>query len=86
MNHFDLMKSYPSLAVLIQILATLPAITAINKRSFSTLIYLKKYLRNTTKKVRLNGLELLYVHRDIGLDFKQVIAEFSRKNRRLNFN
>ena len=32
--------------------------------------------------MRLNGLALLYVHRDISLDFKQVIAEFSRKNRR----
>ena len=36
--------------------------------------------------MRLNGLALLYVHRDIGFDFEQVIAEFSLKNRRLNFN
>ena len=67
MNHFDFMDSY-SLAVLIQILATLPIITATKKRSFSALKYLKTYLRNTTKEVRLNGLALLYVHRDIGLD------------------
>ena len=86
MNHFDFMNSYSSLTVLIQILATLPVTTATNKRSFSALKYLKTYLRNTTKKVRLNGLALLYVHRDISLDFQQVIAEFSRKNRRLNFN
>ena len=43
-NHFDFMESYPSLAVLIQILATLPVITATNKRSFSALKYLKTYL------------------------------------------
>ena len=60
-------------------LATLPVTTATNKRSFSAHKYLETYLRNTTKEVRLNGLALLYVHRDIG-------AEFSRKNRRLNFN
>ena len=60
--------------------------TTTNKRSFSALKHLKTYLRNTTNEVRLNGLALLYVHRDIGLDFEQVYAEFSRKNRRLNFN
>ena len=80
------MDSYPSLAVLIQILATLPVITATNNRSFSAHKYLKTYLRSTTKEVRLNGFALLYVHRDIGLDFEQVTVEFSRKNRRLNFN
>ena len=80
------MDLYSSLAVLIQILATLPVTTATNKRSFSAIKYLKKYLRNTMKEVRLNGLALLYVYRDFSLDFEQIIAEFSRKNRRLNFN
>ena len=80
------MDSYPSLAILIQILATLPVTTATNERSFRALKYFKTYLRNTTKEVRLNGLALLYVRRDISLDFEQVIAEFSRKNQRLKFN
>ena len=47
------MDSYLSLTVLIQILATLPVTTATNVRSFSALKYLKTYLRNTTKDVRL---------------------------------
>ena len=85
MNHFDFMDSYP-LAVLIQILATLPVTTATNKLSFSALKYLKTYLRNTMKEVRLNSLGLQYIHRDISLNFEQVIAEFSHRNRRLNFN
>ena len=59
MNRFDFIDSYPSLAVLIQILAILPVTTATNKRSFSALKYLKTYLRNTVNKVRLNGLALL---------------------------
>ena len=80
------MDSYPFLAVLIQILATLPVTTATNSRTFSAFKYLKKYLQNATKKVRLNGLALLYVHRDINLDVEQVITGFSRKNRRLHFN
>ena len=61
------MDSYPFLAVLIQILATLPVTTASNKRSFSAHKYFKTYLRNTRKQVRLNGLAVLYVHRDISL-------------------
>ena len=77
------MDSYPFLTVLIQILATLPVTTATNKRSFSALKYLKTYLRNTTKEVCLNSLALLYVHRDIDLDFEQVFAKLLRKNRRL---
>ena len=46
------MDSYPSLAVLIQVLATLPVTTATMKRSFSALKYLETYLRNTMKEVR----------------------------------
>ena len=63
------MDSYP-LAVLIQILATLP-VTLLPQieRSFSALKHLKTYLRNTTKQVRLNGLASLYVHCDISFRF-----------------
>ena len=73
------MDSYPSLAFLIQILATLPVTTATNKRSFSALKYLKTYLRNTTKEVRLNGLALLYVHRDISLILNKILLNFCVK-------
>ena len=85
-NYFDFIDSYSCLAVLIQILATLPVTTATNERSFSVLKYLKTYFLNTTKEMRLCGLALLYVQRDISLDFEQIIAEFSRENQRRNFN
>ena len=78
------MNSYFSLAVLIKILATLPVTTATNEHSFSALKYLKTYLLNATKEVRLTGFALLYVYCDISLGFEQVIAKFSRKNGRLN--
>ena len=74
------MDSHPSLAVLIQILATLPVTTATNKLLFSALKYLKTYLQNTTTEMCLNGLALLHVHCDISLDFEQIIARFLRKN------
>ena len=38
------------------------------------------------KEARLNGFALLYVRRDLINNFEHVIDEFSRKNRRLNFN
>ena len=77
--------TYPSLEVL-QILTTGPVTTSTNERSFSALRYLKIYLHFTTKEARLNGLVLLFVHRDLNINLKLVIDEFSRKNRRLNFN
>ena len=77
--------TYPSLEVLLQILTTGQVATPTNERSFSALRYLETYLRFTTKKVRLIGLVLLFVHRDLNINFKHVIDEFSRKNRRLNF-
>ena len=70
--------TYRSLEVL-QILTTGPVTTATNERSFSALRYLETYLRFTTKEARLNGLVLLFVHRDLNIDFKHVIDEFSVK-------
>ena len=86
MNHFDFMVQTATNKRLFAAVATLVVTTATNNRSFSALKYLKTYLRNTIKEVRLNGLALLYVHRHISLDFEQVTVEFLRKNRRLNFN
>ena len=72
--------------VLVQILTTGPVTTATNKRSFSALSYFETYFWFTTKGDRLNGFALLYVQRGLIINFEHVIDEFSRKNRRLNFN
>ena len=74
------METYLFLEVILQILTTLPVSTATNERSFSASKYLKTYLRSTMKEARLN------VHRNLNIDYEHVIDEFSRKNRRLNFN
>ena len=55
------------------------------ERSFSALKYLKTYLRSTMKEACLNGFALLYVHRDLNINFEHVVDEFSHKNCRLNF-
>ena len=77
--------TYPSLEVLPQILTTGPLTTATNERSFRALRYLETYLRFTTKEDRLNGL-VLSLFTVTSTSILNVIDEFSRKNRRLNFN
>ena len=77
--------TYPNIETLLHIFATLPVTTATSERSFSCLKYLKSYLRSTMSEPRLNGLALLFVHKDIDLNYEEVIHEFSRKNRLLEF-
>lgn len=48
------------------------------ERSVSRLRYLKTYLRNTVTEERLNGLAMLYVHRDIPCSPDAVVDEFAR--------
>ena len=75
--------TYAFSEILLQILTTVPVTTGTNQRSFSALRYLETYLRFATKEARLNGS---FFHRDLNTNFKHVIDEFLRKNRRLNFN
>ena len=59
---------------------------ATNERAFSTLKYLKNYLRSSMTQERLNDLVLLHVHREMPLNYNVVIDEFSRgKGRRPAF-
>ena len=77
--------TYPALATMLQIFATIPVTTATGERSFSALKYIKNYLRSTMGEERLNGLAHMYINRDIELDYDSVIDEFGRENRRLKF-
>ena len=70
---------------LLQILATLPVTTCTAERSFSTLKFVKNYLRTTMTEDRLTGLALLYIHKDLEIDVNDVINRFAVKNRRLAF-
>jgi len=72
---------FPNLKILLQIFATLPISTATVEQSFSTLRRLKNYLRSITSEVRLNGLEMLNIHKEI--DINQVFDTFARKKRRM---
>jgi len=61
-------------AVLLQVLATLPVTTATAERSFSTLKRLKTYLRSSMVDDRLTSLALIHVHAEtIPVDAAEVI-------------
>ncbi len=59
-------------------LALLPVSTASMERSFSNLKFIKSYIRNAICENRLNGLALLFIHRELALQITndQVIDHF----------
>ena len=66
------------------ILLVIPVTTATVERGNSALDFIKTALRSTMGQERLNALAMLYVHRDIQLDYKLVIDKFaSRYPRRM---
>uniref|UniRef100_A0A8D8THQ5 Zinc finger MYM-type protein 1 n=1 Tax=Cacopsylla melanoneura TaxID=428564 RepID=A0A8D8THQ5_9HEMI len=74
---------FPNIRNYLEIGAVLPVTTASVERSFSTLKRLKTYLRNSTGQIRLNGLALLSVHRDVPLTTEEVLESFSLKQRKI---
>ncbi|XP_031327454.1 52 kDa repressor of the inhibitor of the protein kinase-like [Photinus pyralis] len=76
---------YPNVCTLLKIFATLPVTTCTAERSFSTLRRLKTYLRNTMTEIRLNGLASLNIHREIPVNFAEILAILKESPRRLEF-
>ena len=75
---------YPNISVLLRIFATIPVTTATAERSFSALRLLKTYLRATMHEERLNGLVVMAIHKDIKLNYDDVIEQYALEhNRRL---
>lgn len=75
---------YPNIYNLLKIFAMLPGTTCFSERSFSTLRLLKTYLRSTMTPSRLNGLDLLYVHKEINITTTEVIQEVCKTKRKLS--
>jgi len=78
---------YPNVAVLRQVLATLPVTTAIAERLFSTLKRLKTYLRSSMADDRLTSLALIHVPAEtIPVNAANVIDKFALSDQhKLNF-
>jgi hypothetical protein len=52
------------------------------ERANSSLKLIKNVMRSTMGEDRLNALLLLYVHRDIKLDYDKIIDDYARRNPR----
>ena len=76
--------TFPNLSVLLQIGATLPVTSATCERSISTLHFSKDKLRSTKTNKRLNGLSLVFIHRDLtkNLNIDDIMDEFAREHPR----
>ena len=59
------------------ILAVVPVTTCECERSVSILRRMKNYMQTTMKEDRLNGLSLMYTHRNIPLNVDQLVDKFA---------
>lgn len=75
---------FPGIHLLLTIMATLPVTTCSNERSFSTLKILKSYLRNSISEDRLNGLALMYIHKNINISEEDVLNNLAKKPRKMD--
>lgn len=73
---------YPNIETLLRILGSLPVTSCTAERAFSGLKRLKTYLRSSMGTVRMTGLALMLVHRDIDIDVEEVISMFARRHTR----
>lgn len=74
---------FQTVRILLEIFVALPITTSSVERSFSSLRILKTYLRNTIGQERLNGLALMYVHRDIEVTAEEILNILALEQRRL---
>ena len=72
----------PSNHTILRLLTVTPVTCASVERSNSSLCYVKNVYRSTMGEDRLNALLLLYIHKDITLDYAAVINIYARKNPR----
>ena len=73
-------KTFPNIYAALRILATIPVTSCECERAVSVLRRLKTYLRSTMLQDRLNGLSLMTVHRDIALNYDEILNRFAREH------
>ena len=69
---------FPNMYAILAIVGTVPSSSNSCERSISKLRLLKSFLRSKMLNDRLNGLALLYIHREIDLDYEEVLDIFAR--------
>lgn len=83
-----LTEVYPTIEIVLRIIATTPVTVASAERSFSRLKIIKTYLRNSMTQDRLSALAILSIENDVAhsLDYCALIKDFSlSKSRKHQF-
>ena len=73
--------TFPNIYTALKLLGVFPITTCTCERSASTIRRLKTYMRSTMSQERINGLALMYTHRNITIDIQKVIDTFARKHK-----
>ena len=73
---------FPNISRILYLLLLSPVTTAQVERSNSSLKFIKTPLRSTMGADRFNALVLLFVHKDLPLDYSAVIDRFASRNHR----
>ena len=76
-------QMFPKIVRILSIILTTLATSASVQRANSTLRHLKTDFRSTMSEDRFNALLLLYVHRDIKLDYKNIIDMYAMRYSRI---
>ena len=74
-------KLYRNIVFILRVLLTIPTTSASVKRANSALRFANIY-RSKMSKDQLNSLILMYVHKDIKLDYNEIIDMYARSNLR----
>ena len=73
---------FPNVLQVLKLLLVTPVTTAAVERANSALGFVKSDHRSTMSEGRLNALLRLYVHKDIQLDFEEVVTAYGHKHPR----
>ena len=70
-------QMFPNIVRILSIILTTPAMSASIERTNSALPYVITNFLSTVSEGRFNALVLLYIHRDIKLNYKKIIAMYA---------
>ena len=74
--------AFPNIHLALKLLGTWPITTCECEQSFLSLRIVKSWNRSTMTNARLNGLVLLFIHRETYFDISVIIDLFAQKSRR----
>ena len=75
----NIYQMFPNIARILCILPTIPAANASIERANQALRYVRTDFRSAMSEDRFNRLLLLYVHRDIKLDYQKIIGMYAMR-------